>query len=385
MLASSGFARLKGKRVGLVANHTTTVGEQHLADMIHAAPDVTLAALFGPEHGIRGTADASEKVPDDRDRKTGVRIYSLYGATRQPTEEMLAGIDILVFDIQDIGARFYTYISTMGLAMQAAASANIPFMVLDRPNPLGGEYVAGHITENEHISFVSQFAIPLVHGMTVGELAALIRGQKLLPGLERLELEIIDMEGWRRAMLWPDTGLSWVATSPNVPDFETALIYPGTGFLEATTVSEGRGTGRPFKQIGAPWLDGDALASELNDRALAGVRFKAARFTPRRLPGMATDAKGQDRELSGVEIKVTDARSYQPVETGVHLLHAIHTQARKKRQKYLDRPDWLAKLSGTRKMNGMLRRGYDASEIISAWQPEVTKFRRIREPYLRYR
>ena len=383
-LANSGFAKLAGLRVGLIANHTTRVGSDHLADLLHAAPNVTLAALFGPEHGLRGQADASEIIADGRDEKTGVRIYSLYGKTRQPTRSMLRDIDILLFDIQDIGARFYTYISTMGLAMQAAARRGIPFMILDRPNPLGGNYVAGFSVHRHNISFVSQYPIPLAHGLTVGELGRMIKGEKLLAGLEKLRLEVIDMEGWRRGMLWPDTGFTWVPTSPNIPDFETALLYPGTGLLEATAASEGRGTDAPFKLVGAPWADGAALARALAGKSLPGVEFEAAIFTPKRLTWMDADPKWKGRKVSGIKLTVTDMQSFRPVETGIHLLHAFREQARARRASFINRPDWLARLAGTTRVNGMLRRGLSAERIIAAWKIDMKAFLKQREPYLIY-
>jgi len=383
-LSDNGFDILLGKRVGLIANHTTLVRGVHLADLLHAAPDVTLSALFGPEHGLRGTGDASEKIADGRDDRTGAPVFSLYGGTRQPTPAMLRNIDVLIFDIQDAGARFYTFISTMGLAMQSAAKAGIPFLVLDRPNPLGGRYVAGFTTQKRNISFVSQFAIPQAHGLSVGELARMIRAEKLLPGLKRLELKVIPMKGWRRDMLWPDTGLPWHPTSPNIPDFETALIYPGSGFFEATTASEGRGTDKPFRQLGAPWADGNTLAKTLNAKKLPGVKFIPARFTPRRLTGMAANPKHDRRGVNGVEIKITDRHSFLPVETGVHLLHAFAKQARAKRARFIDRPVWLARLSGTTRFNGMLRRGATPAQIIRAWAKDVSAFKKKRAPYLLY-
>lgn len=384
-LAGDRFAGLTGRKVGLIVNHTARVGDAHLADLIHAAPHVTLAALFGPEHGLRGEGDAGETIADGRDPKTGAPVYSLYGRTKAPTPAMLKGIDVLIFDMQDIGARFYTYISTMGLAMQAAAKAGIPFMVLDRPNPLGGAYVAGFSVHRDNISFVSRFAIPQAHGLTVGELARMIKGEGLLPGLKNLELEVVGMEGWRRAMLWSDTGLPWVATSPAIPDFETALAYPGTGFLEATAASEGRGTDTPFRVAGAPWVDGEALATTLNGRTLPGVRFTPVRFTPERLGYMTADPKFSGKSVEGVRIDITDAHAYLPVETGIHLLHAFRAQARKARAAFIDRPDWLAKLAGTSRVNGMLRKGLGPEAIIAAWDRETETFRKARAPYLLYR
>ena len=244
------------KTVGLVVNHTALVGDEHLINLVHAAPNVRVGAIFGPEHGLRGKAEDGEAVSDGKDLLTGAPVYSLYGATRKPTSTMLAGLDVLIFDIQDVGARFYTFISTMGLSMQAAAEAGIPFIVLDRPNPLSGAYVSGFVLESEQESFVGQYAIPIAHGLTVGELAMMIQGEGLMPSLESLALEVVSMEGWDRSMQWPDTGRPWVATSPNIPRFDNALVYPGTCFFEATSASEGRGTLTPFLQVGSIAVDG---------------------------------------------------------------------------------------------------------------------------------
>ncbi|MFW5955136.1 MAG: exo-beta-N-acetylmuramidase NamZ domain-containing protein, partial [Rhodothermales bacterium] len=327
VLASSGFAMLQGRRVGLIVNHTAMVGETHLADLMHEADGVELIALFGPEHGIRGTADAGARVGDGMDPRTGVPIYSLYGETRKPTQAMLENVDALVFDIQDVGARFYTYISTMGLAMQAAAENDIDFFVLDRPNPLGGNYVSGFVLEPEFESFVGQFPIPTTHGLTVGELAAMIVGEQLMSGLDGLRLEVLDMRGWERDMLWADTGLDWLPPSPNIPDVETALVYAGTCLFEAAEASEGRGTYEPFKLIGAPFGSSEAYAEHLNELALPGVRFLPESFTPVSIPGMSMSPKLQDTPLEGVRIEVVDETTFAPVETGIHVLYAFFEAA----------------------------------------------------------
>ncbi|MFU8860224.1 MAG: exo-beta-N-acetylmuramidase NamZ domain-containing protein [Cyclonatronaceae bacterium] len=240
ILADSGFAGLHGKRVGLITNHTSMIGEHHLADLMHANTDILLVALFAPEHGIRGTADAGAVIESETDQITGLPVYSLHGDTYKPTPEMLENIDILVFDMQDVGTRFYTYISTMGFAMQAAAQAGIEFLVLDRPNPIGGIQIEGFTLEAKHRSFIGMYEIPATHGMTIGEIALMIKGIPLLEGLDSLKLNIIRMEGWKRQMLWPDTGLKWIPPSPNIPDFETAVIYPGACFFGSTASNEGR-------------------------------------------------------------------------------------------------------------------------------------------------
>ena len=385
VLAEDGFRRFQGQRVGLVVNHTAMVDSVHLIDAIDAAPDVEVSALFGPEHGLRGEDEAGDTVEDGRDVRTGAPIYSLYGATRKPTPEMLSDLDVLVFDIQDIGARFYTYISTMGLAMQAAAEAGLPFVVLDRPNPLGGRYVAGFVLEPEHHSFVGAYPIPVAHGMTVGELAQMIQGEKMMEGLEDLQLEVVAAEGWTRQTLWPETGLPWIAPSPNIPDVETAFVYAGACFFEATSASEGRGTRQPFKLLGAPWANADALADTLNARGLPGVRFESATFTPESIPGMASDPKLEGEEVHGIRYVVEDLSAFLPVETGIHVLHAFHQAAKEAGvSDFISRPEWLITLGGTTQLLQLLEADASPPEIIAAWQVDVQAFEAQRSSYLLY-
>lgn len=383
VLAGSSFDHLAGKTVGLIVNHTALVDGEHLINLMHAASNVTVGAIFGPEHGLRGTAEDGEAVADGVDRLTGAPVFSLYGSTRQPTPAMLEGLDVLVFDIQDVGARFYTYTSTMGLAMQAAAQAGMPFVVLDRPNPLSGTYTAGFILEPERRSFVGQFEIPIAHGLTIGELATMIKGENLLPDLEDLELQIIPMEGWKRDMQWPDTGLSWVAASPNIPHFETALAYPGTCFFEATSASEGRGTQNPFLQVGTTAVDGNRIAALLNEKSLPGVRFEGVEFTPGELPGMESAPKLNGEKIIGLGITVADHKSYLPVEVGIHILHAYY-HAAPSAEDFLTRPQWLARLSGTPKLLEMLRSSTTPEAIIASWQEEVAAFVQRSQPYHLY-
>ena len=385
VLADKGFRKLAGKRVGLIVNPVSRIDDDHLVDILHDIPDIELVAVFGPEHGLRGTGFAGEEVVDSRDQRTGVPVYSLYGKTRKPTAEILSDIDVLVFDLQDVGARFYTYISTMGFAMQAAAETGTTFLVLDRPNPLGGDYVAGFGMEDRHRTFVGQYDIPIVHGMTAGELALMIKGEKLLDGLEKLDLEIAELTGWRRAMRWRETGLAWISPSPAIVDPETALVYAGTCFFEAASLSYGRGTDRPFRLIGAPWADGAALAETLNARNLPGVRFEAARFTPRFDGAKAFAPAYADEAVSGIRIHVTADRDFRPLETGIHVLHAVLAHARARGQgDVIDRPDWLAKLSGTDALLRMLKGGEDPVSVIAAWQKNVAGFKKRRKPYLLY-
>ena len=372
VLVESNFERLQGLRVGLIVNHTARVADNHLINLVHDADGVTVAALFGPEHGLRGTEEYGVSIDDGVDDITGAPVYSLYGETRQPTPAMLEGLDALVYDIQDVGARFYTFISTMGLAMQAAAKAGQAFIVLDRPNPLSGNYVAGFLLEPEQTSFVGQYAIPIAHGLTVGELVRMIKGERLLPGLEDLELEVIAMEGWTRDMQWPDTNLPWVSTSPNIPDFKTALIYIGTCFFEATSASEGRGTAQPFEQVGAPWADGVGLARQLNGYNLPGGTFEATRFTPRPTKGMDMNPKLSGQDLGGLRVNVTERLLYRPVEAGIYILHAFYNTAPDS-SSFLSRPQWLARLSGTTRLHSMLG-SMQPEDIIASWQQEVDEF-----------
>ena len=383
--AAENWALLDGRRIGLIVNQTSRLGRDHLIDVMHQSAHVNLTAIFAPEHGVRGNEEAGATVRDSRDQRTGVPIYSLYGRTRQPTRAMLRNIDVLVFDIQDIGVRFYTYASTMGLAMQAAARAGVEFVVLDRPNPLGGDYVSGFMLQPRHRSFIGQFEIPIAHGLTLGELARMIQGARLLPGLENLKLRVVPMSGWSRSMLWPDTGLEWVNPSPNIVDFETSLIYTGTGLFEGTSASEGRGTRHPFALLGAPWANALRLADRLNIRRLPGVRFVAASFQPRAIPGMAQNPKFRNKTIRGVRVTVTDHRAYQPVETGIHLLAAFEAEARKRRYpRFLKTSNWLEKLAGTSALRRALRNGKSPDQIIASWQAGVQRFRTRRKPYLLY-
>ena len=384
VLADEGFARLAGLRIGLVANHTSRIDTVHLADRLHAAVGIELVALFGPEHGIRGDAVAGEQVDSGRDASTGVPVYSLYGRQHKPTPDQLAGLDALLFDIQDVGARFYTYISTMGLAMEAAAEAGIPFYVLDRPNPLGGVLVEGFVLEPEHASFVGAYPIPIVHGLTVGELARMIQGEGWMDGLDGLDLRIVPMDGWGRAMDWDATGLPWTPPSPNIPDVATAMVYPGTCFFEGVQASEGRGTYEPFKQVGAPWADGEGVAASLNASGLPGVRFTAAGFTPEGIPGMATTPRFSGIALSGVRVEVVDAAVFRPVATGIHVLAAFYRAAPEREQSDFLQQAWLDKLAGTHRLVEMLEAGAPVDSIVGAWGAEVAAFEARRAPYLLY-
>jgi uncharacterized protein YbbC (DUF1343 family) len=385
VLAASGYAALAGKRIGLITNHTGRVGGEHLADLLSKAPNVKLAAIFAPEHGFRGSVEAGEQVGQEWDAQTGVPVFSLYGASRRPTSRMLRDVDVLVFDIQDIGVRFYTYISTMGLAMQAAAAARVPFVVLDRPNPLGGEYVSGFVLETALRSFVGQYPIPIVHGLTIGELAGMIKGERWLDGLDSLNLSVIEMQGWERTMRWPQTLREWIKTSPNIPTFEAALVYPGMGIVGEANVSEGRGTPTPFSVFGAPWLDAERMVTQLNALNLPGARFETTTFTPRSIAGVAARPRFQGQRINGTRLVVTDVARIEPLEVGIHVLAAIVAEARAKGVAPLfTKVPMLDRIAGTRRLNRMLANESSAAAIIAAWEREVIQFKAQRARYLRY-
>ena len=312
VLVRDGFRQLQGRRVGLITNHTGLDSRgKSTVTRLHESPAVDLLALFSPEHGLHGRLDVP-LIGDSEDAGTGLRVYSLYGETRQPTAEMLAGIDTLVFDIQDIGSRFYTYISTLGLAMQAAAEHGLRFVVLDRPNPINGVAVAGPVTDPGRESFTAFHKIPVRHGMTVGELALMFRDELDI----ELDVEVIRAKGWSRSQYFDRTGLRWVNPSPNMRSLAQALLYPGIGLLETTNLSVGRGTDTPFEVIGAPWLDGDAIALELNRLGLPGVAFIPLRFTP-------DASKFEGEACGGVNILVTERPVFDPVRTGLEIASAL--------------------------------------------------------------
>ena len=384
VLQQMDLAPLHGKRVGLIVNHTATVGEAHIIDVMHQAPEVELVALFGPEHGIRGNEDAGAQVQDGVDQETGVPIYSLYqGDTRKPAPESLEGIDVLIFDIQDIGARFYTYISTLGLTMQAAAEQGVSFMVLDRPNPLGGAYVSGYVLEEENTSFVGQYPIPIAHGMTVGELAFMVKGEAFMDGLENLELSVIEMTGWTRSKTWIELGRSWIPPSPNIPDVYTAFVYPGTCFFEAVAASEGRGTPTPFLQVGATW-GADDLSAELAAYGLEGVEFEPVTFTPVSIEGMSSNPRFKDQQVQGVKLHVTDVETFKPVETGIHILHTFYNASPEEAKAEFINERWMSRLAGTSRLQESLLAGEEPVQIIESWQEEIDAFKALREGYLLY-
>jgi len=380
VLSDEGFQSLKGKKFALVTNQSAMVSGIHLLEMMRRM-GVHPAVIFTPEHGLKGTAEDGVRLADVN--FNGIPVKSLYGAAKKPYPEDLNGLDLVMFDIQDVGVRFYTFISTMGLVMQAAAEAGVPFEVLDRPNPLGGNYVSGFIGRDLPATFTSLFPIPVAHGMTVGELAEMIKGEGMLPGLSRLELNVVRMQGWQRWMRWPDTGLPWVATSPNLATFESALLYPGIGLLEGTSASEGRGSDQPFRLVGWPGIDAQALALKLNDQNLAGLHFEPVRFTPVSLPGITSDPKYRNRELGGVHIDVTDYRKVLPVEAGVAVISEIYAAIPQPARKVFFNGG-IDDMSGSTEVRKGVQEGERSEAIITRWNDGVQGFLSLRQGYLLY-
>jgi uncharacterized protein YbbC (DUF1343 family) len=368
VLERDGFDKLRGGRVGLITNHTGISRDgRSTASLLHAAAGVELVALFSPEHGLKGQLDQA-RIDDTREQATGLPVFSLYGETRRPTAESLHGLDTLVFDIQDIGTRFYTYISTMGYAMEAAAEHGLQFVVLDRPNPINGVDVAGPVLDDGRQSFVGYHRIPVRHGMTVGELARMFQDELQLD----LDLEVIAVEGWRRADYFDGTGLLWVNPSPNMRSLTEAVLYPGIGLLETTNLSVGRGTDTPFEVIGAPWLDGRKLAARLNQCGLSGVRFVPLRFTPE-------SSKYAGEMCGGVNIIITQRDRFRPLTTGFEI-------ARQLRLLYPE--GWNVKAYGrllsSAKALQAVTDGKTVTEIEAGYKDDLREYAQRRARYLLY-
>lgn len=374
LLIEQHFHPLRGRRVGLVTNHTGVT--RYLRDNVAvfaAAEGVTLAALFAPEHGLLGVEQAGEHVENATERRTGTPVYSLYGANSRPDPVRLSDIDILVYDIQAVGSRYYTYLSTLRLLLQAAAETGTPVLVLDRPNPLGGLRVEGFPAfEEECRSFVSCAPIPIRHGLTVGEFARWLVAEEDIG----VALEVAPMRGWRRDMLFEDTGLPWVAPSPNMPTTNTARVYGATCLLEGTNCSEGRGTTLPFEVFGAPWVDAYALAERLNARRMPGVTFRGTSFTP-------TFSKHAGEPCEGVQLHVTDYEEFAAVRCGVEILRALMDTCPE--FDFLGTPKrrMTDLLLGTRAVRQALEGGADATDICADWAKREDAFvERAKEHWL---
>lgn len=370
------------KRVGLITNHTAYNSDnQYILDVFRNLPDVKVTALFGPEHGIRGSSAAGVLIETETDTAQQIPIYSLYGRTHKPTPEMLNQVDILVYDIQDVGARYFTYTSTMGLAMEAAAEKGIPFVVLDRPNPINGREVEGNILEVEFSSFIGMYPIPVRHGMTVGELAKMINEEGWLNQGIKAELTVIPMKNWKREMWYDQTGLAYIKPSPNIPNLQCATAYPGTCLLEGTNISEGRGTTLPFLLFGAPWIESKRLHQELQKLKLKGIEFRDTTFTPISIPGMAENPKYQDTLCSGVIIKITNREEFNPYHSGIWIVKTIHDLYP---EQFRWRTQHFDALCGTDWIRLSIEQGAHPDSLIKSWQSELENFKKARNKYLLY-
>jgi len=365
-----------GQRIGLVTNQNAV--KRDLTSTLDAflSAGVKITALFAPEHGIAGRATDGVRIESTIDHRTGLPVYSLYGDTRKPTAEMLDEIDLMVFDIQDIGVRFYTYLYTMAYAMEACCEAGKGFIVLDRPNPLGGDSVEGPVLEQKFASFVGLYPVPVRYGMTIGEFARMINSE---PRID-VKLTVVPLSGWNRNMWFDQTGLPWIPTSPAMPSLETAIVYPGACFIEGTDISEGRGTALPFQVTGAPWIDGYELAGKLNRVDLPGIRFRPVSFIP-------TASKYAGDECSGIQWHVMDREAFLPVLTGLKVIEAIRNlwpEEFEFRKPGIDGRYFFDLLSGTDKLRMGLESGRTAEDIASDWTEGIEKFHSTREKYLMY-
>jgi uncharacterized protein YbbC (DUF1343 family) len=378
LIASSA---LDGRRVGIVCNPASVDGDlRHVADRLAAHERTTLAAIFGPQHGFR--SDVQDNMIETRhgvDEVRRVPVYSLYSETREPTAEMLGDLDALIIDLQDVGVRIYTYIYTMANCLKAARRHGLKVIVCDRPNPIGGLQVEGPVLVRGNESFVGMFPIPMRHGMTIGELARLFNDHFGIGA----DLEVVAMDGWRRDMYFDATGRTWIISSPNIPTFETTLVYPGTVLFEGTNVSEGRGTTRPFELVGAPWIVAERFADQMNRRALPGVFFRPALFEP-------TFHKHAGKGCGGCQIHVCDRRAFRPVESAVALIEGFRNAA-PDRFKWRDPPyeyeyerNPFDVLAGSPALREQIESGVPASDIARSWEQPVREFARIRAKFLMY-
>jgi uncharacterized protein YbbC (DUF1343 family) len=375
VLEKENFSVLRNKRVGLVTNHTGRRKDgKPTVEVLQSEKakknGVKLVAIFSPEHGFYGVEDTY--VGSSTYTAFGIPIYSLYGEVKKPTKEMLKNIDVLVFDIQDIGTRFYTYTTTMALCMEAAKENNILFVVLDRPNPITGEYVEGNLQDKEFLKmFGSYFPLPVRHGMTVGELALLFNREYGI----RCKLKVVKMEGWRRNMWFDETGIPWVNPSPNMRSLDAAILYPGTAYFEAgTNVTEGRGTEKPFQYIGAPFINPQEWAIELTSRNISGVAFEPITFTP-------AAYKYKNEECFGVYVKITDRSQVKPVYLGLHMVDSVL-------KLYPDKfilPEKFNEIAGTTKIREKLLARAPVDEIVRMWEMDLQKFMKVRKKYLLYK
>jgi uncharacterized protein YbbC (DUF1343 family) len=375
VLLDNHLDELESKRVGLVMNPTARVDGSHMLDTL-LAQDVNVTALFAPEHGFRGDIGAGETIEDGTDQSTGLPVFSLYGQTRTPTPNMLDKVDILLFDIQDVGARFYTYNATMGNIIEAASANNIPVWILDRPNP-AGDLISGWMMQDEHQSFVGKYPIPMAHGMTLGELAKMMVGEEWIDNADQASVRVIPIKGWNRSMKWSDTGLTWVSPSPNLPSFYHAYVYLGTVLFEGTTMSEGRGTNDPFLRIGSPETKLTTSHIAKLRRQFSGVNIERRSFTPKSIPGKAPNPKFEGQQCHGIAIQITDPDAFNPVKLGAELLTTLLDATPE-----ASLNNFMPKLTGID--NASLQEQLNSDSYLNNWEKTVQNFKTQRKQYLIY-
>jgi uncharacterized protein YbbC (DUF1343 family) len=370
---------IRNKRLGIISNKASVLSNGTLLiDSLKKIDGINIKSIFSPEHGFDVNTSAGEIISDTS--LAGLKVFSLYGKTRKPTIEMLKNIDVLIFDLQDIGTRFYTYISTLFYVMQSAGENNIPLIVLDRPNPIGGMKVEGPVLNNEQKSFIGIAPVPVIHGMTIGEIAEIFSGEGWI-GKEKSSLKIIKMKNWKRNSNFDDYNLKWVNPSPNIPDVETAMIYPAAGFLEGTNISEGRGTENPFKQIGAPFIHSEVLISFLDSLQHEGLSIKAISFTPENITGKAENPKYFNENCNGISLKISDKKKFEAVEFGIKLIFALYKLYP---ERFKFDSGYFDKLTGNKQIREMILNKKTPGEIIQSWQPGLNNFLQIRKKYLLY-
>lgn len=381
VLVSENFDLIKGKRLGIITNHTAILTDgTHLVDKLHSNKDVKVTVLFGPEHGIRGDAGAGEKIDNSVDAKTGIPVISLYGKHKKPTAEMLKDVDILIFDIQDVGARFYTYISTLYHCLESAAENNKPILILDRPNPISPMKLEGPIRKEEFKSFVGIAPMPMNHGLTIGELAAYFAGELLPKENFFPQLTVIKIKNWDRTKFYSGLKGNWVKPSPNIPTLNTAVIYPGTCLIEGTNISEGRGTDSPFLILGAPYINGDSILREMKKLNLTGVTFSSSGFTPIAIADAAPNPKYKNEKCGGLKITITDPHKIEPVKIALHFISLV----RKMYPEQFQFKSGFERLSGDKKIREMIEQNVSVDDMIKSWSEEIISFQNVSEKYLLY-
>ena len=381
LLFSENLNLISGKKVGVVCNHTSLLADgKHLVDALLDQNNLSVKAIFTPEHGFKGSAEAGEKIDYKNNLYKDVPIISLYGKDRKPSKENLKDIDVLIFDIQDVGARFYTYISTMYYVLESAGENNIQVIILDRPNPIGGNYVDGPVLDPNYKSFVGIAEIPITHGMTVGELAKYFVGEKIVSSWKNVSLNVISCKNWKREIP-TQYNSTWNSPSPNINSLETALVYPGICLIEGTNISEGRGTRFPFLQIGAPFFRSEDIIEKLELLKVEGAEFQTVTFIPEDLQEMATNPKFEGKTCYGIKIKITDPSKFESVKFGVKLLYVL-TKLYGSKIKFNDSS--FDRLAGTNILREQLNNRMMPDEIFAGWQKKLTKFNKKRIQYLLY-